>query len=317
MKKDNKKTRKISSNKKQVGKKKQNNKKLIKQLEKRKKKELKKKLKEIELNQKKEEKVQKKKIKRKLSQKEIEHNRKIKRNIRNLFLIALIITGIILFLLSPIFTIKNVEVEGNESISNEQIVSMLQLQNDTNLFKETRHSIAKKLMENAYIDTVKISRKLPSTLVVKVTERKVRFQLEFGSSYAYIDNEGNILEISTTQMENVRKISGYTTKEEDIKPGNRINDEDISRIKIVNRIIDSAESYGLQEKFTAINIEDDKDFIIYCEGEKKTIHFGDDTIIDTKMLYIKAIMEKENENEGEIFVNMNLNNKNPYFKQKV
>ena len=40
-------------------------------------------------------------------------------------------------------------------------------------------------------------------------------------------------------------------------------------------------------------------------------------MIDTKMLYIKAILDKESGNEGEIFVNMDLNNKNPYFKQKV
>ena len=38
---------------------------------------------------------------------------------------------------------------------------------------------------------VKIGRKLPSTLVVKITERKIEYLLEFGSSFAYIDEEGN------------------------------------------------------------------------------------------------------------------------------
>ena len=181
-------------------KRKKNNKKAIKKLEERKKKELRKKLKEIEINQQREEKKQKQKIKRKLSSKEIQRIQQIKRNIRIFFIIALIITGIILFLLSPVFTIKNVQVEGNELISKEQIISMLKLGSDTNLFKESKYGISKKIKENAYIDTVNVSRKLPSTLVIKVKERKVKYQLEFGSSFAYIDEEGNILEISSKRQ---------------------------------------------------------------------------------------------------------------------
>lgn len=298
-------------------KRKKNNKKAIKKLEERKKKELRKKLKEIEINQQREEKKQKQKIKRKLSSKEIQRIQQIKRNIRIFFIIALIITGIILFLLSPVFTIKNVQVEGNELISKEQIISMLKLGSDTNLFKESKYGISKKIKENAYIDTVNVSRKLPSTLVIKVKERKVKYQLEFGSSFAYIDEEGNILEISSKKAEGIKCISGFTTEEENIKDGKRINEKDLYRINVINLIINSATNYSIDNKFSSIDISDEKDYKIYCEVENKTIHFGNESNIDTKILYIKAILEKEKEYEGEIFVNMDLNKKNPYFKQKV
>lgn len=293
------------------------NKKAIKKLEKRKKQELRKKIKEIEKNQQREEKKQKQKVKRKLNAKEIQKIQQAKRNIRIFFIIALIITGIILFLLSPVFTIKSVQIEGNESISKEQLISMLKLSSETNLLKETKHSITKKIKENAYIDTVNVSRKLPSTLVVKVTERKVKYQLEFGSSFVYIDEEGNILEISSTKLDGVRRILGFTTEEEEIKVGNRINDKDLYRINILNLIINSASNYSIDNKLSAIDISDEKNYKIYCEEDHKTIYFGNESNIDTKILYIKAILDKEKEYEGEIFVNMDLNKKNPYFKQKV
>ena len=289
----------------------------LKKLEKKKKKELKKKIQQIEKNQLEDEKKQKQKIKKKLNQKQIEQFRKTKRRLRNVAIFILILTGIALFLLSPIFTIKNVQVEGNEKISKEEIISLLKISSTTNLFEETRGKVLNSLKENAYIDTVKIGRKLPSTLVVKITERKIEYLLEFGSSFAYIDEEGNILEISDKPIEGVRKIKGFTTPEDQIQPGNIINEEDLVRIQIFDKILKGASNYSIQDKFTGADISDSSNFIIYCENDKKSISFGDDKMIDTKMLYIKAILDKESGNEGEIFVNMDLNNKNPYFKQKV
>ena len=53
------------------------------------------------------------------------------------------------------------------------------------------------------------------------------------------------------------------------------------------------------------------------EGEQKYVYLGDKTSLDTKMLYVKVILEKEKEHAGEIFVNMDLNQKNPFFREKV
>ena len=215
------------------------------------------------------------------------------------------------------FITQNSTKDFTTKISKEEIISLLKISSTTNLFEETRGKVLNSLKENAYIDTVKIGRKLPSTLVVKITERKIEYLLEFGSSFAYIDEEGNILEISDKPIEGVRKIKGFTTPEDQIQPGNIINEEDLVRIQIFNKILKGASNYSIQDKFTGADISDSSNFIIYCENDKKSISFGDDKMIDTKMLYIKAILDKESGNEGEIFVNMDLNNKNPYFKQKV
>ncbi|MBR3324873.1 MAG: FtsQ-type POTRA domain-containing protein [Clostridia bacterium] len=294
--------------------KKERNKK-IKQIQKKKKIENSKKNKEIKAINK----IENKKVARKLTINEIRKKQRINKTIKTVLLICIAIVAILLLLLSPIFNIKEVKIEGNNKISRQEILSLLKIGKDTNIFKVTDNYVKEKLKENAYIDIDEtISRKIfPETIEVHIKERSADFQLEFGSSFAYIDKYGNILEISPKSLENKIKILGYKTSNEKIKPGNKLEDRDILKINDIMQITKIAQNYGIDSKITSINIEDDNDYILYLDSEKKTVHLGNNIAIETKMLYIKAILEREKEIEGEIFVNMDLNKKNAYFKQKV
>ena len=141
--------------------------------------------------------------------------------------------------------------------------------------------------------------------------------LEHGSSYAYMNNQGYILEISATPKDGLPKISGYTTKEEDIIPGNRIQEEDLNKLNVVLRIMAEARKNEIDNLITTINVEDENNYYLYLDSEQKTVYLGDSTMLDTKMTYVKVILEKEKDHAGEIFVNMNLNEKNPFFREKV
>ena len=141
--------------------------------------------------------------------------------------------------------------------------------------------------------------------------------LEFGSSYAYIDRQGYILEISTEAIEGKIKILGYVTSVENIVAGNRLCLEDLEKLNILSQIISAAKTAEISEIITSINIKDNNDFTMYIESAKKTVHIGDKSNLDTKLLYIKAILEREQGKEGEIFVNVDLNKKNPYFSENV
>ena len=210
-------------------------------------------------------------------------------------------------------------IEGNKKVSKQEILSLLKIGKDTNIFKVTDSYIKEKLEENAYINTEETTKRkiLPDIVEINIKERSVDFQLEFGSSFAYIDNLGNIIEISSTSIENKIKLLEYETSNENIKPGSKLDDKDISKINDVIQINNIAKNYGIQDKITSININDSDDYIMYLENEKKTVHLGNTNALETKMLYVKAIIEREKDIEGEIFVNMDLNKKNAYFKQNV
>ena len=293
-------------------------------LEKIKKKKLKeKRTKEKELikEQKRQDKLRKQRVrqtkKARMTEEQIKRNKKIKIFIK-IILLLLVIVGLIIYLmLSPIFNIKNINVEGNSSISSEQIISLSRVQKETNLFKVSNKDTISAIKENPYVKTVEIRRTLPDTITFVITERIATYMLEYGSSYAYIDNQGYILEISANIKDGLAKIVGYETSQDEIIPGNRLCENDLEKLNIVLRITASAKTSEIDNLITSINIENSSNYTLFMETEQKTVYLGDCTNLDTRMLYVKAILEKEKNYAGEIFVNMNLNEKNPFFRQKV
>jgi len=283
------------------------NKKLLKE-QKEKQKELKR-IEKLEAKRRKQEKI------KNLSPKELRKRKARKIAIKYSFVFVLFIFAVILFLLSPVFYIKNIEVEGNSKISSEQIKALLQINSTTNIFEESNNKVNAKLKENKYIEKADVRRILPSTLKVNVVEREVEYLLEYANSYAYTDKNGNILEVSANPVEGKVKIIGYSTKS--LNEQEKLDESDIEKLNNVKSILQSAEQFEIRNKITSINIADQDDYQIYIESEKKIVHLGDTKNLDTKMIYIKAILEKEKGNDGEIFVNMDLNKKQPYFRQNV
>ena len=260
------------------------------------------------------------KQRRALTKKERKRKKKIKRIkfFLKLILFVGLVSGTIIFALtSPIFNIKDIKVINNNQVQADTIISLSELKKEDNIFKFYGKNVVNKIKENAYIENVKIHRKLPNTIEIKVEERTPTFSVDYMGKYAYINTQGYILEIAETNN-GMTIIQGATTKEEDIQPGNRICNEDLSRLEETIKILDSANENKLEGKVTSIDISNKNEYSIYIESEKKKIHLGDSTNISNKMLYVLAIIEKEKGKEGDIFVNGDLNNKfQPYFREKV
>ncbi len=291
------------------------NRKKLEKVKKKKRKERIKREKEIRKQEKLEEK-QRIKNRKKSNPKLIAKRKKTMKIVEILFLILLVITAILLFLLSPVFKITNIQVKGNEKISADEIISLSKIEKEINLFKINKKEIESYIKQNSYIENVKINRKMPGSIEIIVEERKAEFEIEVGGGYAYIDNNGYILEINSENLEDKLKILGYKTKNEDILEGNRLCQEDIDNLKTVISILNVAENYQIKQKITSFNIENDANFIVELKNENKIVHLGDTTNIDIKMLYLQSILEKEKEKSGVLHLNVDFRNKFPYASWK-
>ena len=260
----------------------------------------------------------KKKPKKTAKQLEIEKKkrRRIFRFIKWTTLIALVIGGGIYFLLSPYFNIRSITTTGNKKITSEEIISLSGIQLEENMFKISKSKVEQSIKTNAYIDSVDLKRKLPDSIEIQVVEREPAYMLMLGNAYVYINSQGYILELSKEKLE-LPIITGFSTVEDQIQVGNRLNTEDLEKLSSVIQIMDSANSNELGSLITKINIEDKQDYVLELESEDKTVHLGDTSNLSTKMLYIKTVLENEKDKEGEIFVNTDLNNKGAIFREKV
>ncbi|MBR3003239.1 MAG: FtsQ-type POTRA domain-containing protein [Clostridia bacterium] len=244
--------------------------------------------------------------------------KRIKRIIKWTSIIIIIAGGLAFALTSPLFNVKEIEVENNNVLTKEKIVSLSRLNKEENIFRFLKSDIEKYIKEEPYIENVKIKRELPSTVKIEVQERNRDFALRILNSYAYINNQGYILEITEDSL-GLPIIDGVETPEEDIQPGKRLNNNDLKKLEVAIQIMKIAKENEIDSKISGIDISDKNEYILYLATEKKTAHLGDSSNLPTKILYIKEIMENyETGKEGTIYVNGDFTkNFKAYFREKV
>lgn len=227
-----------------------------------------------------------------------------------LILFAILITMI---MLSSLFNVKSIILSGNSKISDQEIINLSYLKINENMFKTLKIKSINNIKTNPYIENVKISKKLNGTIKITVEERNPTYLIELDNGYAYINNQGYILEISGIKEE-LPLINGITTDIESIKPGNRLNIEDLKKLDVVIQIMKTAEGKNISKLITNIDISNENDYILTLQQEQKVIHFGDETKIYDKMLWIEYAIQENEGIDGILFVK---NIEKPYFRSKV
>ena len=243
--------------------------------------------------------------------------KKTSKILKALGVFVLIVGAGIFLCTTPLFNVTQIEVIGNETVSKEEIISLSQIQLNENMFKNVKVNIKQNIKGNAYIEDVSVKRVLPNKMQISIKERKPRYMIKLLDKFAYINSQGYILEV-TNQTKEIPIIEGFTTPEQDIGSGKRLNNDDLNVLEVVLSIESSCEENEISRFITSMNVENTNEYTIYMAEKAKTIHLGNNSNLGTKMLYVKAILEAEEGNEGDIFVNGDLNNGfQPFFRKKV
>lgn len=245
--------------------------------------------------------------------------KKRKRNslILKIFVLLSLLVGTVTFmLLSPVFNIKKVIVNGNKKITYNEIISLSDITLEENTFKYRLSQISENIKSQSYIESAKVTRKLPDEIIIEVIERKPRFVLELGNAYVYMSSQGYFLEISETKIE-LPTIVGYGTKIEDIQPGKRLINADLEKLETVLKIMKYANANKIAEKITQINIANKNEYVLRLEGERKTVYLGDANYLEKKMQYLVVVLQNETNIEEEVFLNVDINTENFYVREQV
>ena len=229
--------------------------------------------------------------------------------------IVLLIIITIFALMAPIFNITSIEVQGNNKINKEEIISLSNLKKGDNIFRFNK-SIISKIKENAYIESAEIKRNLPGTVIISIKERTVKYQINIINGYTYIDKNGYILEHSSTKSD-VPVIAGLKSTENVLLNEKRLQDEGLETLNDVSKILDAAKTIGKDNIITEINVENKHDYILYLESENKRIYIGDTSNLTNKMLYVQRILEGEQGKSGTAYVNGDISaGFKPYFREE-
>ena len=212
--------------------------------------------------------------------------------------------------------LKQYEIDGTEN-TWEKNYKAHKFHLNSSLNNNIKNKTVEEIKTNAYIENAKISRKLPNKIELNIEEREATYNVEFLNGYAYINNQGYILEKTEQKIEKP-VIRGISTEQEQIVEGNRLNDDDLEKLETVIQIMNICKSYELDTKVSSIDVTSKNDYILEMDEEKKTVHLGNDSNLNNKMLYVPAILTENKGKEGTIYLNGDINNNfKPRFREKV
>lgn len=241
--------------------------------------------------------------------------RKINTKIIKWITIIILLSAIILlFMMSSVFNIKEIIVINNSKVSSKEVIDLSQLKAGVNMFKTTNGIIKSKIKSNAYIEDVKIKRNINGTITLDIKERVPTYMIKINKEYAYINNQGYVLEVSKDALK-LPTITGFTTPDEEIKNGNRLIDEDLNKLNDINKIVESSKNTSLADIITKINVSDSMNYKITISSEGKSINLGDMSNLNIKLQMAGQIISNEKGKKGEIYFQDN--SKKAIFREKV
>lgn len=154
---------------------------------------------------------------------------------------AILLIAWLIISTTSIFTIDAIVVQGNSHYTAEEIINIGHATSGRNIVYQANIKETKEYLEkNPYIKRAEVRRRLPSTLVIKVTERQERLAFKYDDDYLVMDEEGILLR-KTRNTPKTTIIQGVVVSR--IKLGEQIgteNSKDMERaLELIKTMISS------------------------------------------------------------------------------
>lgn len=211
-----------------------------------------------------------------------------------LVLLIAIISGVCLF--APFFNITKIQVEGNAQVLTEEILDRAPIVVGTNIFKLNKKTVKKSLTTLAYLDKIKVKRKLPSTVRIKVTESYAHLLFPYASGYIVTDEYGKVLEeISDCAGWELPQLTGVEI--EKVKISEKITVQDRVKFDIILDCVKYFKEHDHLKNIKAIDFSDITNiWVTYKEGFR--VNFAKFENMDYKIKMLDVVLPQVDRSEG-------------------
>ena len=197
-----------------------------------------------------------------------------------LFILAIAVVGAILFL-TPVFNIRNLNIEGNNRVAVDTLLSQLPDIKGENLFKVNDEYVSRRLSGIAYIQDVEVNKKyFPAEVSILITEKIPCAYVESDGNYYILDSELDVLETTAEEPIGVARLTSYHESLDDLK-------SDEAAMGEYKKFYDIAGGIEIADKITAIQILEYNEINFDYDGKLKVI-CGSGLELEQKLRLFKA-----------------------------
>ncbi|MGI5824658.1 MAG: cell division protein FtsQ/DivIB [Bacillota bacterium] len=94
---------------------------------------------------------------------------------------------------SPLFNVKQINVSGNENVDTAVIAELSGIKEGQHIYSLRTGRAETMIATNPWVESVKVSRKLPNTIDIVITERQAVAAVAAGDGVLIVDKEGYVL----------------------------------------------------------------------------------------------------------------------------
>ncbi len=190
---------------------------------------------------------------------------------KGLIIAAAAVVAIILLLMSPVFDIQEINVEGNKVVTLQTISGKIGDFVGTNLFRVNTGEMKDRLLEISQISDVGVSKKyFPPSLTVTVEEAVPVAYIMSGNRRIVINSDLKVVDDSGLfDTETLPSISGVSVPE--YKLNTRIKTDSEEKETVLSELLSALEKTGVLYKTTYINIDDLADIRLNYDNRLEVI----------------------------------------------
>jgi cell division protein FtsQ len=207
------------------------------------------------------------------------------------------------------FNISNIVVSGNKNITSNDIIKLSGINMGNNVFYINSHKSKEGVLSNPYILDVEISRKLPSTINISVTERKAVFYGIKNEKFLVFGGDGIVLEErSSVEGMKLVKLDGFDYNKSSL--GNVLRCDDKRKVNILGKLTSILFSSSNNLGIDYIDINDLVNIKAYCGNMCFKLGSGDS--LDKKINTAINILNGNNLKDAKGYIDVSFNG-NPVF----
>ncbi len=195
--------------------------------------------------------------KRKLVE-ERKERKKIKSRLVFLFIFVIINVSFLLFLRSPVFTISNIQIEGLDKLSVEEIYSAGGIREGMNAWKISPPHLRDRILDIPRVAGAEVKRVIPGGLHILISEKYPLILIPFHGYYLEVATDGMIIGLRDDFRGELPLVSGLLWGKMDV--GTTIPDRERGEIiEVFLQVFSEMPALPLAE----INVSDPEQIVVY------------------------------------------------------
>ena len=187
----------------------------------------------------------------------------------------------------PFFSIKTINISGNESLTVDQIKNYLTFKEDDNIFLFSKRKSRNNILNNHFVKSIEINRVLPSTVNVTVNEYKLRGYVPYSGSYLFIDGDGRVLDVQKKITKSLPVVEGL--KFNNVTVGEILQVDNPSTFETMVHLSKLFEKYELLSNVIRVDMTDVTDIHLYTGSVD--IKFGSFDDANRKLLMLIEVLK--------------------------